>query len=62
MDPNERLNLQRMVKANDVEETTDLIIFGLRSNQIIYWFLLLISLIMFLLQNKSDQLEDLNGT
>ena len=25
MDPNDRLNLQRMVKANDVDETTDLI-------------------------------------
>jgi len=25
MDPNDRLNLQRMIKENDVEETTDLI-------------------------------------
>ena len=25
MDPTDRLNLQRMIKENDVEETTDLI-------------------------------------
>ena len=34
MDPSERLNLQRMIKENDVEETTDLIRNVKHSNQI----------------------------